>query len=95
MATGQAVRIRIAPGAALPALPPSRASAGTSTDSSPASSTAASVVWNRVSAAVMQTVPAGIVRSDTGARSTENRSVPTALAAGMRVIPRMAPCRSR
>ena len=87
--TGQAVRITMVPAAALPLRPGSKASAGASTDSSPAASTASAVVWNRVSPSVMQAVPAAMLRAVDGARSTEKRSVPTAFVAAVRAMPRI------
>ena len=95
MATGHAVMMQIAPGAAFPAVPPSNASAGISTDRVSAASTPAWVVWNRVPASVMQTVPSDTVMSAAGGSFTENRRVPTAFAAGRRTSPRIAAWRSR
>ena len=77
------------PAAALPLRPGSRASAGASTDSWPASSTASAVVWNRTWSAVMHTVPAATVSAVAAACSTENRRVPTAFVAAVRVMPRI------
>ena len=79
----------MAPAAALPVRPASRASAGTSTDSSPAFSTASAVVWKRTSSAVMQTVPLSMSRSDVDVRWMENRMVPTAFVAAVRETPRI------
>lgn len=87
--------MRIVPGAALPLAPASTASAGTSTDVPPLESIAVWVVWNRTSDSVMHTLPAGIVKSAVGAVCAENRSVPTALVAFVRLSPRMAACLSR
>ena len=95
MLTGQAARIFTVPVAALPPLPGSTASAATSAVSVPAVKVPSLSVRNRTPAAVMHTVSAGLVTSAAGAVVTENRSVPTALAAAVRVKPRMVPCRSR
>ena len=77
-----------APAGTLPALPGVSARAGTSTQDAPASRTAACAVSNRISPGVMQTVPAGIGRSVSAARATENRMLPSAAVACFRLNPR-------
>ena len=86
--TGAAAMAVTAPAGTLPALPGISARAGTSTQDAPASRTAACAVSNRIIPGVMQTVPAGIGRSVSAARATENRMLPSAAVACFRLSPR-------
>ena len=64
------------PRGGIAAPPRLKASAGASTDSSPAASTASAVVWNRVSPSVMQAVPAAMLRAVDGARPQKSGAFP-------------------
>ena len=93
--TGATAICKMVPAATLPAEPASRARARISTEVSPASRVPASTVSNRVSPAVMHTVPAAISRSAGPAVSTVNRSTPSATVGSRRSTPRSWAWRSR
>ena len=76
MPTGATAMESTVPAAAFPALPASRARAGTSTWSCPAGRTAARVVSNRTKPAVIHTVPKGISLGVSAAWSAKKRRVP-------------------
>lgn len=86
--TGATAMARTVPAAAFPAAPGSTALARTWAEVCPAFKTPASVVSKRTWAAVMHTVPSGMLRSASGGWSVSKESTPTAAVAARRSSPR-------